>query len=172
MRNIKVSLSASGIDRVIEELREYKREMEAKASALVERLARDSVNIASVKLKMAQYDGDNDCRTEIVRKSGRLYSVVTKGKAVLFIEYGTGVVYPDNHPNMVFNRGAYGKGKGKNKSWVYVGNNPGSNGETLHTKKDGQLVIRTSGNPANACLYYTVSEVKNLVERYAREVFG
>ncbi len=72
-------------------------------------------------------------------------AVVAVGASVLFIEFGAGVTYPDNHPQAAelgMKRGEYGKGHGKQSSWGYYGD-PGTNG-VVKTKKDGSTVVITT----------------------------
>lgn len=58
-------------------------------------------------------------------------AVVAVGGAVLFIEFGTGVKYPDNHPEAGkngFTRGGYGYHLGRLKNgWRYTGNPTAAN---------------------------------------------
>lgn len=95
------------------------------------------------------------------------------GKAVLFIEFGTGVTYPDNHPearDCNMKRGEYGQGHGKQQSWGYYGE-PGTNG-VLKEKKNGGFVVITNGNPANMPMYETVKELQDRLTEIAKEVFS
>lgn len=95
------------------------------------------------------------------------------GKAVLFIEFGTGVTYPDNHPearDRNMKRGEYGQGHGKKRSWGYYGE-PGTNG-VLKEKKNGGFVVITHGNPANMPMYETVKELQDRLTEIAKEVFS
>ena len=95
------------------------------------------------------------------------------GKAVLFIEFGTGVTYPDDHPEaeeLGMKRGEYGQGHGKQHSWGYYGD-PGTNG-VLKEKKNGGFVVITHGNPANMPMYETVKELQDQLTGIAKEVFS
>ena len=91
---------------------------------------------------------------------------------MLFIEFGTGVVYPDNHPeaaDLGMRRGEYGAGHGKQPSWGYYGD-PGTNGK-VHAKDDGTTVVITQGNPANMSMYETVKHLQMILPGLAKEVF-
>ena len=91
---------------------------------------------------------------------------------MLFIEFGTGVTYPDNHPEAAehgMRRGEYGAGHGKQSSWGYYGD-PGTNGE-VRTKANGKSVVITHGNPANMSMYDTVKQLQQILPRLAKEVF-
>jgi hypothetical protein len=101
----------------------------------------------------------------------RTIAVQASGKAILFIEFGTGVFNPGVHPQanefgMI--RGEYGKGHGKQESWIYVGE-PGTNGEVIDS---GRSVVRTRGNNASRSMYDAAEIMRNEIQRIAKEVFG
>lgn len=86
---------------------------------------------------------------------------------------GTGVTYPDDHPEaeeLGMKRGEYGQGHGKQHSWGYYGD-PGTNG-VLKEKKNGGFVVITHGNPANMPMYETVKELQDRLTEIAKEVFS
>ena len=92
---------------------------------------------------------------------------------MLFIEFGTGVIYPDDHPEAAehgMTRGSYGKGRGKQKAWGYYGDS-GTNGEVKINKKGREVVI-THGNPANMPMYETAKELEERLGELAKEVFS
>jgi hypothetical protein len=105
-------------------------------------------------------------------KGKNKYILEVKGKAVAFIEFGSGVYhnssepYPNARPSGIVNIGEYGKGKGKRKAWYYKGD-AGSNGEV---QKNG--VVKTRGNPASMPMWYASEEMKNSIVSLAKEVFG
>ena len=100
-------------------------------------------------------------------------AVVAVGSSVLFIEFGTGVKYPDNHPEAGkngFTRGGYGYKLGRlEKGWRYTGD-PGSNGEVITTGKHAGEV-HTHGNPANMSMYETVRELEEKFAEIARRCY-
>ena len=100
-------------------------------------------------------------------------AVVAIGSSVLFIEFGTGVKYPDSHPEagkFGFEHGGYGHHLGRlEKGWRYQGD-PGTNGEVIATGKHAGE-IHTYGNPANMSMYYTVRELEEKFEEIARRVY-
>ena len=81
---------------------------------LLERLTQEGYEVASAGFASAEYDGTNDV-TVSVEDRGKIKAVVAVGGTVLFIEFGTGVTYPDNHPearDLGMERGEYGHGRG------------------------------------------------------------
>ena len=99
---------------------------------------------ASVKFSQAVYDGTNDVSVTVEPRGNNVRAVVATGGATLFIEFGAGVTYPDDHPEaeeLGMKRGAYGQGHGKQHSWGYYGD-PGTNGvlkEKKNTRQKKQL---------------------------------
>ena len=96
-------------------------------------------------------------------------AVVAYGNATLFIEFGTGVAFPDDHPEAAENgmiRGGYGKHQGLNPDgWRYRGN-PGTHGVVERNGK-----VHTYGNPANMSMYQAMRDVEREFTEIARRVF-
>ena len=172
-RVIKVSLNEQSIDRSIKELDNYKKWLVDKTKEFLKALADEGVQIASAKFAKAVYDGTNDVSCSVEERGENKIAVVAVGSATLFIEFGTGVKYPDNHPEAAEHgmiRGGYGYRLGRlEKGWRYTGD-PGSNGEVItEGKHAGQ--VHTYGNPANMCMYQTVRELQEKFEEIARRVY-
>ena len=168
---IKVTLSEAGIDRAIRELEKYERQVEDRCQKLVDRLVQMGIPVARTNFSTAAYDGTNDV-TVRSETDGAYTAIVAEGNAVLFIEFGTGIFYPDKHPEAAMlgmERGAYGQGRGSHRTWRYYGD-PGTNGEEIKATDKGVL-IQTYGNPANMCLYDTGKYLESVVRQAAREVF-
>ena len=168
---IKCTLDKQDIDRAIKELNAYKQEFLEKEKQLLEGLAEIGFNEASVRFTTAAYDGINDVSVFLDKGDNRCV-VTAKGKAVAFIEFGTGVYYnpsepyPNPRPDGIVGIGEYGDGHGKRKAWGYVGE-PGTNG-----KLTDKGVVITRGNPAAMPMWYASEEIKNSVLKVVREVFG
>lgn len=172
-RVVKVPLSVAGIDRAIQAVEEYRSWLKERTALLLDRLAQESFEIASARFTKAVYDGTNDTSVSVEERPGGVRAVVAVGASVLFIEFGTGVTYPDSHPEAAahgMKRGGYGKGHGKQSSWGYYGD-PGSNG-VVKTKENGKSVVITHGNPANMPMYETVRELRERLPVLVKEVFA
>lgn len=169
---VEVPLSVAGINKAIKAVEDYKSWLQEKSALLLNRLTEEGYHVASMKFTQAVYDGTNDASVSVENRGMSLRAVVAIGSSVLFIEFGTGVTYPDNHPEAAkngFSHGSYGKGFGKQSSWGYYGD-AGTNG-VVKTKKNGQEVVITKGNPANMSMYETVKELKARLPALVREVF-
>jgi len=175
---VVIELSESGIKDAIRKLEEYKKQLNEKTRKLLEQLSLIGINEASIRFTGAQYDGINDVRLSTQESSegtSYVYTILAEGEAVCFIEFGAGVyynsaAYPLSKPQGVVGIGEYGQGKGKQQWWGFYGDQPGSNGWVVETKK-GPVVI-THGNPAAMPMYYASSEMKQRLLSIAKEVFN
>lgn len=173
MKTVKVPLSQRGIDTLLREIESYTVWLKERSQVLLDRLAQAGFEVASARFAKAVYDGTNDASVSMETRSEGVRAVVAVGASVLFIEFGTGVTYPDNHPQAAelgMKRGEYGQGHGKQSSWGYYGD-PGTNG-VVKMKKDGSTVVITHGNPANMPMYETVKELEAMLPELVKEVFS
>lgn len=168
--NIKVSLSAAGISRAQKDLARYKQDVKNRVNRFVARLAELGMTVATIRFQAAQYDGDNDVAV-YVEADGRVARVVAEGKAVAFIEFGTGVRYPE-HASGTYAHGTYGKGQGANpKGWIYKGD-PGTGGIPV-LRKDGSErdgVYRTFGNPPAEAMWTAATDMASQITQVWEEV--
>ena len=130
---------------------------------LLEELANIGLKEAQVRFTNAMYDGVNDSEVTLdAIENG--YRIVAKGKAVAFIEFGTGVYYnptepyPNPRPDGIVGIGEYGKGYGKRQAWGF--------------KNESDELVITHGNPAAMPMWYASEEMRNSILKIARRVFG
>lgn len=161
-RVIKVDISAAGVNKAIQELKDWKEWLLRKTEQLLKELANEGVQIASAHFASAVYDGYSDVTVRMEERDENTVAVIGIGKTVLMLEFGSGVRYPDSHPeagpeNTIhgsWSEGEFGKGHWDNpKGWFYA-----------HGK-------RSFGNPANRCMYQTKSDLEARFEQIARRVF-
>lgn len=172
-QTINVPLSIPAYDGLIRKIEDLGNWQSDRAIVFADRLAQEGMEIASIKFSQAVYDGTNDVSVTVEPRGNNVRAVVATGGATLFIEFGTGVTYPDDHPEageLGMKRGEYGQGHGKQQSWGYYGE-PGTNG-VLKEKKNGGFVVITHGNPANMPMYETVKELQDRLTEIAKEVFS
>lgn len=170
-QKVVTPLSPSGVQQMIDSVLEYREWLKNGCTRLLERLAQEGYEVASAGFADAVYDGTNDV-TVSVEDRGKIKAVVAVGGTVLFIEFGTGVTYPDNHPearDLGMTRGEYGQGHGKQSTWGYYGE-PGTTGTVVGERAKGTLVL-THGNPANMPMYSAVKELELRLGEIAKEVF-
>lgn len=121
---INVPLSIPAYDSLIRKVEDLGNWQSDRAIVFADRLAQEGLEIASVKFSQAVYDGTNDVSVTVEPRGNNVRAVVATGGATLFIEFGTGVTYPDDHPEaeeLGMKRGEYGQGHGKQHSWGYYG---------------------------------------------------
>lgn len=150
------------IDNAIKEVKRYKQEFEAKEKEFVRRLAELGVSVASTGFAMSDYDGVNDVQVTMTQSGGS--AVVTAfGEAVGFIEFGTGVKYPEwDASGMEYTppkHGTYGKGRGKNPHGWYF------------KQSDGASARHTYGNPPAEAMRTARDVMVERVIQIAREVW-
>ena len=143
-------------------VRQYKKDFEVKEAEFVRRLAEIGVSVASVGFATADYDGVNDV-TVSMEKTATGYNVIASGKAVGFIEFGTGVRYPEwDGSDVEYTpppHGSYGKGQGKNPwGWWFRGS-------------EGAMAQHTYGNQPAEAMLTARNQMIERVTAIAREVW-
>lgn len=162
MRIVVDPLDTKSIATAIKMVNQYKRDFEAKEQEFVRRLAEIGVRVAQAGFYMADYDGVNDVVVSMVQTSNG-YTVVASGEAVGFIEFGTGVKYPEwDNTGMDYTpppHGSYGKGQGKNPwGWWFK-------------QSDGAVARHTYGNQPAEAMLTARNEMVEQVIQIAREVW-
>lgn len=166
-----MNISINGLDSTISHMKTLNDNLLNKTSTLVAHLINAGYEIANYRFGIAQYDGINDVSLSM-SFSGNTATLTASGQAVLFIEFGSGITFTEENPKAVelgFIRGTYGKGKGSNLNWVYIGDK-GSNGEVIRTTVDGETVVRTKGNPPANAMYEASKTVRQILISEVKEV--
>lgn len=172
---IKVRLSDAGLRDAERQIQEYKATLNKKAQEFAKALAQKGIDVATVRFANAQYAGDNDVVVEhdpVQTPNG--FAIVAHGKAVAFIEFGTGVMhsaYGGELPDGVGEHGTYGKENGKHKRWYYYGESGNAGTPVKEVDGKGQLNY-TSGNDAAMAMWGAVEEMASQVEATWREVWN
>lgn len=174
MKRIEVDLSEKGIKTIQRELKEQQKWTAKKVDELAKRLAELGVEKAEINFGAALYDGVNDVKVTKKHDGKGQYTVMANGQAVLFIELGTGIHYPDAPLGEYqgaegMTHGSYGKGLGNNDYWFYTGQPGNAGGELAHNRKNTTI---THGNPPNQPMYMTVRELEQEFARIVKEVFA
>lgn len=172
---IKVRLSDAGLRDAERQIQEYKTTLNKKAQEFAKALAQKGIDVATVRFANAQYAGDNDVTVEhdpVQTPNG--FAIVAHGKAVAFIEFGTGVMhsaYGGELPDGVGEHGTYGKENGKHKRWYYYGKSGNAGTPVKQVDGKGQLNY-TDGNDAAMAMWGAVEEIASQVEATWREVWN
>ena len=172
---IKVRLSDAGLRDAERQIQEYKTTLNQKAQEFARALAQKGIDVATVKFANAQYAGDNDVTVEHDPvQTPNSFAIVAHGKAVAFIEFGTGVshsAYGGELPDGVGEHGTYGKGNGQHKRWYYYGESGNAGTPVKQVDGKGQLNY-TSGNEPAMAMWGAVEEMASQVEATWREVWN
>lgn len=142
-------------------VQQYKKDFAAKERLFVKRLAEIGVSVASTGFEVADYDGVKDVEVSMTQRGTRAV-VKAYGETVGFIEFGTGIRYPEwDNSGMDYTppkHGTYGKGLGANpKGWFFT---PGA-GASQHTY----------GNPPAEAMRTARDVMVERVVQIAREVW-
>ena len=177
---IKVRLSDAGLRDAERQIQEYKTTLNKKARAFAFRLSWFGLEVAKVRFANAEYAGSNDVKCHINQKD-KTCTIVAEGKAVAFIEFGTGVTHqgwgaagtvgPFPLPDNIGEHGTYGKENGKHKRWYYYGE-PGNAGTPVKQVAGKGQLNYTSGNDAAMAMWGAVEEMASQVEATWREVWN
>lgn len=179
---IEVNLGdKSSVKDAKEKIEAYKKWLQEKTQQLVDDCAEDAREDAERRYHTAIYSGDGAGSIEVhTEDNGKLSKTIIasghneKGVDITqFIEFGTGVVTSDDHPESgvaAYGRGEYGLGHGSNPDgWGYYGE-PGNN--AIHPKHARSAnLYRTKGDPANMCMYNAKKGVELSYEDKAEEIF-
>ena len=102
MKTIKIKLDESSIDDAINELKEYREEIQDKLKSFMESLL--SVGYTEASDRASSFMGDSQPASVeqkyIVKTKNRIVATISLvGKDAIFIEFGSGVVFnPTDHP--------------------------------------------------------------------------
>ena len=152
----------SSISRALEMVTRYEKEFARKEEEFVRRLVEIGVSVATVGFSLADYDGEKDVLIAKTQNGSRA-AVIAYGSTVGFIEFGTGVRYPEYDASTTEFKppahGTYGKGKGANeKGWFF-------------TPNEGVAGRHTYGNPPAEVMLTARDKMVEQVAQIAREVW-
>ena len=170
---IKVRLSDAGLRDAERQIQEYKATLNRKARALAFRLSWLGLEVAKIRFENAKYAGSNDVKCHINQKD-KTCTIVSEGKSVAFIEFGTGIHhngYGGELPPGVGAHGSYGQGKGAGRRWYYYGD-PGNAGTYVDTIPGKGQLNYTDGNEPAMAMWGAVEEMASQVEATWREVWN
>lgn len=170
---ITLELSEKSIQNAIRELRAYQNSLTYKCQLLAEKLAEKGVEIARVQVA----DLDAIFTSELISsihaeyqgsmKNGGIWAVIAGTDHAMFVEFGTGTVGE---------RSPYKGELPEGVSWKYA------TGKTIRQLSDGRYGwfypaddgnwYFTEGMPSRPFMYLTANELRQIVTKTAKEVFG
>ena len=158
---MEISIKAKNLNRVLKDVEDRTQAIKDKTTEMVRQTTELGEKEASANFSRADYDGTNDVRvtSRVYKKTG---TVTAKGTKTLFIEFGTGIIFPNDHPEATglnVEHGSWSEGPEGKGHWDDI------NGWFF---KHGQ---HSYGNPANRCMYNAKKEVERNAQKIARRVF-
>lgn len=149
------------VSEAVKLLKQYQKDFRTKEELFVRRLAEIGVSVASTGFALADYDGVNDVTVSMTAVGTRA-TVKAYGETVGFIEFGTGIRYPEwDNSGMTYTppkHGTYGKGQGKRpKGWFF--------------KPSEGALQHTYGNPPAEAMRTARDVMVERIVQIAREVW-
>lgn len=177
-KNVHIDLSDAGwYADAVSAIDSYRQEIESKCKQVLERMKDEAVRTAESGYASALYTGVNDASVYIIDLDEFSFEVDAEGTSVLFIEFGTGILNPDDPiaradlqvNTGIVSHGEWGKGHGADpEGWTYRG----ARGTAPNTYHLGGNAFHTIGHPANSVIHHTKIKLDEEYEKIAKEVFG
>ena len=159
--DIKMKLTTRSIEKAINEVKAYKRQLSEKAAALIKALVEAGVEIAKAQVRElgAVYTGElEESITGFFDPEAGIGIIRAGAPYAIYVEFGTGIVGKQNpHPAP--------------EGWKYDINEHGEKGWYYFNERD-QKWHWTKGMVSRPFMYNTLLELQRQVEDIAREVFG
>lgn len=165
-----INIKFTNLDKIINRVERLNKLFDEKTARFLDELSKIGINTATVEFSTAQYDGTNDVVVDDKPHwiSDTKLQIKARGSSVTFIEFGSGVRYKTRHPKELklgFIRGEFGYKQGSDPPWTYEGE-AGSNGRRLANGR-----ILTYGNPPAMAMYHAAQDMRDSIEKIAKEVF-
>lgn len=161
---IEFNLSEESIRKAIQELEQYKKDLNRKIEIFTEKLAQKGVEIAKMNIGVydAIYTGELlrsiNYEKGAVIEHGSKYIVYTDCLYAKFVEFGFGAVGAQHpHPDTSIVGWKYDVNEHGEEGWFYF--------------KDGEWHW-TKGFPSRPFFFETAMQLRNEVVKIAKEVFG
>lgn len=164
--NIKVDLSARGIQRAIDEIKQYRNDLKQKTAKLVSDLVSEGVDIARNECPIRTGNLYNSIVEEFDSTGNKGFVRVNCPYAV-YVEMGTGLrgkTAPHPDPSVIgfnfeYDRNGHGTG-----GWWYPTDEKDPN-PTKYTAKNGQMYAWMGGMPSRSFMYNTAQQLKDKIRR-------
>lgn len=165
---IKFNLDSRDIERAIKELREYRRELNAKLEKFIALLLQDGITVARTQLMSTVGDSVQGIIGFGVDNDGEIISatVSLEGEDALFIEFGAGIAYNTGRQHPLADEFGYGVGTYPSKKPPNKAMNPGY----WYYRENGELV-RSIGTQASMPVFTAAENMRNNLIKRALEVF-
>jgi len=169
-RNIDIELSEKGIKELQKYLRDYDKWLKAKSDELAKMLSEMGYNAAFTIMSGHIFDGETISSLRVVKKDNAHYVVMAESEAILFLEFGTGLMgygHPEPHG---MGPGTYPGQKHALdlKGWWFQTDDPRL---IRYVDKDGQGWGHSYGMAPAMPMYTAVKTIEQDLERAVKAVF-
>lgn len=158
----------SNANEVAEQVSAYISQLTSKYNKALKQITEIGAKTAQREFASALYSGENDVKVDVKKISASRYQIVASGGNVLFIEFGTGISFPEvvEPSGLTYIHGTYGKLQGLNPNgWTYKGE-AGNYGKDL-----GNGVVHTKGNPPAKAMYQASKDMRSQYINIMRKEF-
>ena len=161
MPKFKINLNPREIDRLIKDIKQYKRELTEKVNLLIGELTDYGVEVAKAQVRElgAWYTGELESSIEGYFSPSVGVGIIKAGAPyAVYVEFGTGIVGKGQpHPSP--------------DGWRYDINSHGESGWWYFNDNTGRMQW-TKGMPSRPFMYNTARKLEEDCKEIAREVFG
>ena len=161
MPKFKINLNPREIDRLIKDIKQYKRELTEKVNLLIGELTDYGVEVAKAQVRElgAWYTGELESSIEGYFSPSVGVGIIKAGAPyAVYVEFGTGIVGKGQpHPSP--------------DGWQYDINDHGESGWWYFNDNTGHMQW-TKGMPSRPFMYNTARKLENDCRIIAREVFN
>lgn len=167
-KTITIELSQKSVQNAINELRQYRRDLEARIGDFLSRLA--DVGIEVVHATMDSVPPNDRGEYIVVPDTSSPLGIAIKltGNKILFVEFGAGVLYSNpQNPKA----GEMGMGVGTYPGQRYAWNLTQWGGGWWYTDRQTGESVHSFGNPAYMPMYKAEQEILERVYDIATDVF-
>lgn len=166
-KKIKINLSTSSIQAAIDELEKYKQSLTLKCQTLVDRLAKEGLQVVQATMESVPDIDRGSYFTEVINNSDgtiKRASIRLTGDKVLFIEFAAGIRY-ESAANPKASELGYGPG-------TYPGEGHWNDPHGWWYRDESGNPHHSYGNRAYMPMYHASTALTLMLKSLAKEVFG
>lgn len=165
-----MQVNVSGIDNVVKSIDELISDVK-NIDSKIDKIVDNSKNIAS-NIFLTAPNTSNATTTVDVDKGNHRWTIIASGTDVLFIEFGTGITYPDIHPlasKMGYTRGDYGILQGRFSTWYFRTKESIRGAYVTAGDTDSYgTIYSTHGQPASMPMYKALQNIETELKGIAK----
>lgn len=170
---IKVDINNRSIDNALRELEKYEKKIEMAGAEIVRKLSIIGYDVAYAVMHDHIWTGDTIDSLTVIEESPTKYILMAQSEALMFFEFGAGVI-GSGHPR----NGEFGTGPGTYPGQTHAFDPNGWWYETdddlliQHIGKDGRGYAHTYGNEPRMPFQKAVDKMKDDLLKVAKEVLS